>query len=159
MGDSSKNYYMEIDAQNPEAVTLKLTYTGMDQGYGEFILWSMADYYLTNGKTAEEVAEYFGKLEDGVITFPANSLLVAMAGYKDGALYAANTNGKFAVALPGYEIPEDEAAEEGGEESAAPARRATKQINNDVETLDKISLKGRPANADVVAKYLQNTIY
>lgn len=32
-------------------------------------------------------------------------------------------------------------------------------INNDVETLDKISLKGRPANADAVAKYLQSTIY
>ena len=159
--DASKNYYMVIDASNPEQVTVKQTYTGMNWGYGEFVVWSLADYYLAKGKTAEEVAAagYFGKLENGIITFPAEALLVAMLEYQNGGLYGSNVNGKFAVALPGVELPEDEAAEEGGEEATAPARRAAKQINNNVESFGKFSLKGRPANADAVAKYLQSTIH
>ena len=103
--DASENHYIEIDARNPEAVSIKQCYTGMDWGYGEFIVWSMADYYLSNGKSAEEVAEagYFGKLEEGVITFPAGSLIVAMTDYNNGGLYAANKDGKFSVVLPGYD--------------------------------------------------------
>ena len=159
--DASKNYYVVIDAQDPTAVTILNTNVGMDWGYGEFSVWSLADYNLTKGATKEQVAAagMFGTLENGVITFPTKTLLVSMADYQNGAIMYANTNGKFAVALPGYEIPEDEAAEEGGEESAAPARRATKQINNNVESFGKFSLKGRPANADAVAKYLQSTIH
>ena len=103
--DTSENHYIEIDARNLEAVSIKQCYTGMDWGYGEFIVWSMADYYLSNGKSAEEVAEagYFGKLEEGVITFPAGSLIVAMTDYKNGGLYAANKDGKFSLVLPGYD--------------------------------------------------------
>lgn len=162
--DASKNYYMEIDASNPEQVTVGLSYTGLDWGKGELAIWSLAGYYMANGKTAEEVAAagYFGKLENGVITFPVKSLLISMPDIQDGALMYANTNGKFAVALPGYEIPEDEATEEGGEEEGGEEEggeeSSARVRRNDVEAFGKISLKGRPADANVIANYLQSNI-
>ena len=160
--DASKNYYVVIDAQDPAAVTIQNTNVGMNWGYGEFSVWSLADYNLTQGATKEQVAEagMFGTLENGVITFPVKTLLVSMAEYQNGAIMYANTNGKFAVALPGVELPEEPTEEggeeggeeEGGEESSARVRR------NDVEVFGKFSLKGRPADADVIANYLQSNL-
>jgi hypothetical protein len=149
--DTSENHYMVIDAQDPEAVTIQQTYTGMNWGYGEFIVWSLADYYLNQGVTAEEIAAegYFGKLENGVITFPTRTLLIAMTEYEDGDLYYANTNGLFAVALPGYSIPEYNAP------AAAPAQRTTKQIDKKNVTSNGPSLKKHSANMGVITKSIK----
>lgn len=154
--DASKNYYVVIDAQDPTAVTVQNTNVGMAWGnYGEFSVWSLADYNLTQGATKEQVAEagMFGTLENGVITFPVKTLLVSMANYEDGALMYANTNGKFAVALPGYSIPEDEATEEGGEESSARGRR----IEN-AQVFTKYVVKGRPVSNNVISSYIQSNL-
>ena len=149
--DTSENHYMVIDAQDPEAVTIQQTYTGMNWGYGEFIVWSLADYYLNQGNTAGEIAAEgcFGKLENGVITFPTRTLLIAMTEYENGGLYYANENGKFAVALPGYEIPEDYAP------AAAPAQRTTKQIDKKNVTSNGPSLKKHSANLGVITKSIK----
>ncbi len=105
--DTSKDYYLEIHAENPEAVYISIQGVGMDWGYGEVLVGSLAGYYLANGGlTPEEIAEkgYFGTFEEGVISFPASTMLAGEAGYNSGALYIANANGAFRVAMPGVEL-------------------------------------------------------
>ena len=99
--DASQDYYMVIDAQDPTSVFIPLQGVGCDWGYGEWEVYSLAAYYLDNGKTAEEVkaAGYFGTLADGVITFPESSLLITSSGL--GGYYTGNTAGAFKVVLPG----------------------------------------------------------
>ena len=99
--DASQDYYMVIDAQDPASVYIPLQGVGCDWGYGEREVYSLASYYLDNGKTAEEVkaAGYFGTLADGVITFPESSLLITSSGL--GEYYTGNTAGAFKVVLPG----------------------------------------------------------
>jgi len=157
--DASKNYYVVIDAQDPAAVTIQNTNVGMNWGYGEFSVWSLADYNLTQGATKEQVAEagMFGTLENGVITFPVKTLLVSMAEYKDGAIMYANTNGKFAVALPGVELPEDEATEEGGEEGGEESSARGCRIEN-AQVFTKYVVKGRPVSNSVIANYIQSNL-
>ena len=102
--DESKDYYIEIHAEDPTAVYLDTPqHVGCDWGYGEFIVGSLAGYYIARGQTLEEVKAngYTGTLENGVITFPAEVLLFAMSDYNDGGLYTSNVNGAFAVAMPG----------------------------------------------------------
>ena len=97
--DTSKEYFIEIDATDPEGVYMPGIYgTGMNWGYGEFSISSLAYYYMaTNGATFEEVkdAGYCGVLADGVITFPAKSLMISLAEYNGGNFYYANNNGAF----------------------------------------------------------------
>ena len=84
--DDSKDYNIEIDATDPTAVVIPAQPLGIDWGYGMFWVRS----YET------------GTLEEGIITFPANGLDVAMANYKDGGwVFYGNPNGAFRVILPG----------------------------------------------------------
>ncbi len=105
--DDSRDYYLEIDATDPTAVVLNFSMLGCDWGYGEFGAWSLAGYYMTRqGATKEQVKEagYTGTLVDGIITFPAKTLLFGMENYNNFGLYTSNPSGLFAIALPGYEI-------------------------------------------------------
>ena len=99
--DASKDYYLEINASDPDAVYIDLQNLGIDWGYGFIYAYSYAAYYLDGGKTKEAVAEagLFGTLKDGVITFPTKALFVKMPDYSS-SLYYANTNGAFKVVLP-----------------------------------------------------------
>ena len=102
--DDSQDYYLEIHAEDPDAVYIGIQNVGMDWGYGEISVGSFAGYYIERkGSTLAEVKEegYTGTYKDGVITFPTNSLLVGMADYNSGGLYKANTNGAFKVVMPG----------------------------------------------------------
>ncbi|MDO4160447.1 MAG: hypothetical protein Q4D41_08335 [Prevotellaceae bacterium] len=105
--DADNDYYMEIDASDPDYVYIVGGETGMDWGYGNVIITSLVDYYLSSGATLDEVkASYpdiFGTLSNGVITMPVNSMLICMPDYSS-SYYYANINGLFAVALPGYSI-------------------------------------------------------
>ena len=104
--DTSADHYMVIDARDPEGVYITQFNSGMDWGYGEFIMWSLAGYYMEKGYDHETVKEsgYCGTLEDGVITFPSNTLLVALTDYNNGAYYYSNGNGKFKVVFPGVVV-------------------------------------------------------
>ena len=96
--DDSKNYYMYINATNPEKVYIERYNSEMSWKYGQFIFHSLAGYYLERDR-ADLAEEYFGKIENGSITFPASSLLIAMTGYNNGGLYTANTNGAFKIVI------------------------------------------------------------
>ncbi len=101
--DLTKTYYLEINACDPDGVYITQQESGMDWGYGNVIMWSLANYYMVNGGyTLEEVkaAGYCGTYADGVITFPEETLLICMPGYADG-FYYANYNGAFKVVMPG----------------------------------------------------------
>ena len=150
--DASEDHYMIIDAQDPSAVTIWQTYTGLDWGYGEMMVWSLADLYLSNGNaTEEEIADagFFGKLENGVITFPTKTLIVSMEELEDGGLFYANINGQFAVVLPGYYAPAEVPA-------AAPAQRATKKVRNAVKAIDRVPLKKRSTNMGIIPPHIRN---
>ena len=98
--DASSDYYMVIDATNPNAVTIPQQALGFDWGYGMISIWSLVDNYVSQGAPADYVAPYVGTLADGVITFPVKSLLISMANYQNAGWYYANGNGAFQVVLP-----------------------------------------------------------
>lgn len=97
--DTSKEYFIEIDATDPEGVYIpRICGTGFDAGYGEISITCMAYYYMaTQGVSLEDVkgAGYCGIFADNVITFPAEALMISMPGYKDGAWFKSNINGAF----------------------------------------------------------------
>ncbi len=99
--ETSKNYYLEINAVDPQGVYIPMQAQGLDWGYGMLIVYSYAGYYLDGGNDFEAIkaAGYCGTLENGVITFPAGKLLATMVDLPD--LYDTNNNGAFKVVLPG----------------------------------------------------------
>jgi hypothetical protein len=102
--DDSQDWYLEIHAEDPDGVYMSVQETGMAWSYGMFTVGSLAGYYIERqGKTLEEMkaAGYTGTYKDGIITFPAKTMLVGMADYNNGGLYTANTNGAFKVVMPG----------------------------------------------------------
>lgn len=103
--DDSKTYYLEIHAEDPDAVWFGRTELGLDWGYGMISAWSLADYYVQNGNDPELVKEkgFYGTLKDGEITFPVQGILFNMPQHPSGDnWYYANGSGKFSVLLPGY---------------------------------------------------------
>ena len=104
--DASSDNYMVINATDPEYVWIDGFDTSMDWGYGTFSFPSVVSYLLGQGETLETVkskySDYFGILENGIITMPANSFMGSMSGYADGKVYSGfNAEGLFAIALPG----------------------------------------------------------
>lgn len=104
--DDSRDWYLEINASDPEGVYMTVQETGMIWGEGMFSVGSLAGLRISQGKTLEEVKAdgLTGTFKDGVIRFPTNEMLVGMANYNDGGLYRANGNGAFVVAMPGIEL-------------------------------------------------------
>ena len=106
--DLTTTYYMTIDASDPDYVWVYESYQGIDWGYGNILIMSYVAYYINYGGYELEylksaIPSYFGTLEDGIITMPTNSMLINMSEYSS-SIYYSNTNGMFAVALPGYSI-------------------------------------------------------
>lgn len=99
--DASKEYYIEIDATDPEGVYIPGVYgTGMNWGYGEVSISSLAYYYMANqGVPFQDVkdAGYCGIYADNTITFPAGALLISMADYQNGGFFKSNVNGAFVL--------------------------------------------------------------
>lgn len=103
-GDYSetKESYIEIICDDPTRVYIpnwQIQYT--DWGYGNFLMGSRASLYLENGNSADAIAEagYFGKLENGKITFPVNGLLITTVNDLADGFWGANKNGAFLVDL------------------------------------------------------------
>ena len=109
--DESQDYYLYINATDPDQVFIcdgngdpAFFYSGMDWGYGEFVMSTLASYYLRNGNAAQ-AAPYFGNMADGVIYLAGSSTLCGMTDYNDGGLYSRNFNGPAQwVVLPGYSV-------------------------------------------------------
>ena len=124
--DATQDYYMVINAQDPEGVYIPLQSVGCDWGYGDWAVYSYASYYLDGGYSLDEVKAtgVCGTLVDGVITFPTKSLLITASGL-GGKLYVANTKGAFKVVLPSArdaEEGDEEGTEEGTEATSVPSR-------------------------------------
>ena len=115
--DDATVHYMTINATNSSRVYMDIFYSGMNWGYGEFVFWSIAGNELDSGTTAEEIeaAGYFGKNDNGVITFPAGSLLIAMLDYNSGGLYQTNESGAFKILLPGVVVKDYSVILQAGE--------------------------------------------
>lgn len=146
--DTSKEYFIEIDATDPEGVYIPGIYgTGMNWGYGEFSITSMAYYYMAaQGATFEEVKDggYCGILADNVITFPAKSLLISLSEYNGGNFYTSNNNGAFRLDM------NDMTPAGAAPAKAAAARISAKReldINADIQqaVMPRITLKINPA--------------
>ena len=106
--DLTETYYMYIDATDPDSVWVYESYQGIDWGYGNILIMSYVAYYINYfgydlDYLKSAIPDYFGTLEDGVITMPTNSMVINMSEYSS-SYYYSNTNGLFAVALPGYDI-------------------------------------------------------
>ena len=106
--DDTQDYYITINAKDPNHVYVEKSPTGMDWSHGMVSIWSLASYNIGKGSSVDAVIaehpEYFGTLENGVITMPAKSLLISMANYNNGGFYPSGVNGQWAVALPGSAI-------------------------------------------------------
>lgn len=97
--DADNDYYILIDATNPDQVYIpERCRQGTDYGYGQFIVFSYAGYWLEKGD-ADKAASYYGTYANGKITFPAGGLLFGMANYNSGGLYSSNNNGAFCVVV------------------------------------------------------------
>ncbi|MCD8183995.1 MAG: hypothetical protein LUE99_13940 [Bacteroides sp.] len=99
--DDSRDYYIEINAMDPDGVYIDFQRTGLDWDNGEFYVYSYAAYYLDNGYplSTPKSKGLCGTYANGVITFPADALMAAFGA--DGDLSLANGNGAFKIVMPG----------------------------------------------------------
>ena len=98
--DDTKDYYMVIDASNPDKVFMN-PYDfdlGLDWGYGMIFVRNYAGYFHNAGRESDAMQEY-GKYENGAITFPAESFAIGMVNYKGTYDRYANTNGAFKLII------------------------------------------------------------
>lgn len=97
--DDTQDYYIVINATNPEQVYID-PYEfelGCAWGDGAFKVRNLAGYYLAYNA---DPSPYYGKYENGAITFPVNSFHVALSGYNGGAYsFYGNGNGAFRVLI------------------------------------------------------------
>ena len=102
--DTSRRYYMEIDATDPNRVFIHKMENGcgLEFSFGRLMLWSRAARYLEDGETAAQVDArgVFGKRENNVITFPPKALYLQFIDVPYTSLYWANMTGKFKLVLP-----------------------------------------------------------
>lgn len=98
------DHYWIINATDPDYVYVEPCETGVDLRIGAVTATSFVANYLSQGVTLDKIKaakpELFGKLEKGVITMPAKSLLLIMGD----KMYYGGINGLFSVALPGNVI-------------------------------------------------------
>lgn len=146
------DHYWVINATDPDYVYMEPCETGVDLGLGAVTATSFVADYLSQGVTLDKIKtakpELFGKLEKGVITMPAKSLLLLMGdkGYYGG------TNGLFSVALPGNVIANYsvEAAYKGRftDDKDNDFAQVTMTLSNDVA---KVKYALVPASSDLNA--------
>lgn len=146
------DHYWVINATDPDYVYFEPCETGVDLGLGAVTATSFVANYLSQGVTLDKIKtakpELFGKLEKGVITMPAKSLLLIM-GEK---MYYGGTNVLFSVALPGNVIADYrvEAAYKGRFTDANDNdfAQVTMTLSNDVA---KVKYALVPASSDLNA--------
>ena len=93
--DDTQDYYLVIDATDPDYVNIVESELGVDWGYGMMSAMSTADLLIANEvATAEDLkkAGYYGVLKDGVITFEEETILLLFGEYA--------IPGSFTVTLP-----------------------------------------------------------
>lgn len=95
--DASQDYFIDINAADPDGVYIELQAAGFDWGYGPASLMSYGAYYMMKGYDFETVKAngLMGTLKDNVISFPAGGILLDMGG----SVYQGNKNGLWSLNL------------------------------------------------------------
>ncbi|MDE5870614.1 MAG: hypothetical protein K2H22_01525, partial [Muribaculaceae bacterium] len=96
--------YLVFDATDPEKVFFRPTNLGIDTGGGWWIACNNG-YFIETFEGKKPGAGTFGKLADGVISFPAKSVVVtceeiSIFGGEDGSWYYGNGSGTLSLNLP-----------------------------------------------------------
>lgn len=115
--DTSKDYYLVIDASNPKQVLVDVSAVGiLDPQDGMLYMGSYGNF---NNFTAEQNKNYnlFATLNDGIIKFDATSgniqlTVVSYFPQTQAGPYPGNPGGAFKVVLPGF--PDEKLWEEVG---------------------------------------------
>lgn len=97
--DDTQDYYIVINATNPDKVYMDPYdfYLGLSWSYGAFVVRNLAGRAVAIGADA---SDYYGKMENGAITFPASSFYIGMDEYEGGGFrWYANPNGAFRLLL------------------------------------------------------------
>lgn len=97
--DTSRNYYIYIDATDPARVFIEYTPTiGIDFGYGTMSIWSKVSRYRGEGRSEEAIAElgFYGNFNNNEITFPKEALDLRFTNVTE-TWYWANLNGNFSL--------------------------------------------------------------
>ncbi len=135
-----RNANLTIDCSNPDEVIIPLQEVGVNinDEYG----WIMIGTFEA------------GKLENGVITFPADGLAMRFPDYNGGSNFRVNSDGMFRILLPGAEVTDYSlAAEYDGMKVEADGETASAIINftygTDVTGIDYIVAAGNLSEADV----------
>ena len=138
--DADNDYYLVIDATDPNYVNVLPGDLGVDWGYGMMYVMTYADYFIATGQATQEMLKeygYYGKLVDGVITFAAKTILVG----DDEGMYVGTPNGGFKVVLPSAstETPEE----------ATPAVSSISSTKSSSEVFERYMPKGRFAGLEI----------
>lgn len=94
-------HYLYVHAENPEAVYIEDSPAGVDNGYGDVSIFTLAFKCLQDGISKEEIKELglFGELEGREILFPDNSFILVERFYKQATLLTVAAP-MFRITLP-----------------------------------------------------------
>lgn len=102
--NTSDDFYIEIDATDPDVVKIYPQDSGLEDEEGSAIICSTYCVKDELGLKESQAIAQSGYLEDNVIRFefPTSILLII-----NNTAYATNQSGRFAIVLPGGELPID----------------------------------------------------
>lgn len=98
-----RDVYTIVDARNPDKVYIPYQSTGitLNSSDGEIRIGSnVAENFSMDESTGQ-----YGTLVDGVITFPAQSIMLEFSG-SAGSFYYGNRSGMLRILLPGIVVPD-----------------------------------------------------
>ncbi len=108
--DKENDHYMVIHAEDPNAVWIESCQTGMTWDYeGAFTISSYVAYLMErNGYELDSLKSMispgcFGKLENGLLTMPYQSMVATWPGFID-SWYVLNLYELFCIAFPGVDM-------------------------------------------------------
>lgn len=96
---SSKHYMVFRIDENDNVVIDEMSPAGLNVGYGQIDVWCKAGRWRELEKTEEEIAEWYGKLNGNVITFPKGGLYIKFPKVYPH-WYATNFKETFRLELP-----------------------------------------------------------
>lgn len=98
-----RNLYTIVDARDPDKVFIPYQSTGLTlvNGDGELKFASnVAENFMMDESTGQ-----YGTLKDGIISFPAQSIMLELEK-RAGEFYYGNRNGMLRILLPGIVVPD-----------------------------------------------------
>lgn len=139
--------YTYIDATDPEKVWIPTFKTGcvLSADYGEM---SIGSYVAENDDFDPSISSIYGKLENGIITFPANALQLhfAILGW-----YQANSFGLHRIILPGYRAIENSITLSAGITESDSKLPVSVSFGQDIKTLKLHIVEGTMAESAIAS--------